>query len=433
MEIALQFGTHITTEPWELVTEIVAVAAAIGGFYFFWLPRREAHYERLLDSANDRPDMIARLQKTSFLQHYQTAMGRFLALDKSFFGSDWRKLDKNSAIHWLTRFFYGWHSIYGRCLMVALAYPLLLLFWAIFLKGGSGWNIAGIDLYWLYRSGIILIFLLNLACLIIGISFFQKNIEKLKFFFALSAFQNKLGIDSLYFKLFRLFLNFGFVVVLPALLSLKLLTTGSSINAIIVIVLSTLVIALSSLVFGKRAGLVSIISASSTAAIYAAIKGGNVIIIALSGTIPGGSIGIGNGIAVILVVFYILLPTINAFVDGVSWLLTRFFVNRIAETESVSWILLELLADIFLAIGCLICLTIGVPVIFELADFFLQYFQLSETSWRSTVASAQKYPFGEGIGCDRNAFDNFGSYICTYFFWVLGDFIFYMERQRGGS
>lgn len=105
--------------------------------------------------------------------------------------------------------------------------------------------------------------------------------------------------------------------------------------------------------------------------------------------------------AFLLLLFFVLLPMLNALLDWMSWIVTRFFLRRVAQV-SQSWkgaglLFLELSADLAAAILLFLALVVLLPNGIEIVNAVLSVTGRPPFDWRDIVFRAYEAPLSEGL------------------------------------
>jgi len=105
--------------------------------------------------------------------------------------------------------------------------------------------------------------------------------------------------------------------------------------------------------------------------------------------------------AFLLLLFFVLLPMVNALLDWMSWIVTRFFLRRVAEVTP-SWrgaglLAVELGADLAAAILLFLGLVVLLPNGIEIINAVLSITGRAPFDWRDIVTRANEAPFSEGL------------------------------------
>jgi len=105
--------------------------------------------------------------------------------------------------------------------------------------------------------------------------------------------------------------------------------------------------------------------------------------------------------AFLLLLFFVLLPMLNALLDWVSWIVTRFFLQRVARVSSslsgAGLLVLELTADLAAAIVLFLGLVVLLPNGIEVINAVLSVTGRAPFDWQDVVQRANAAPFSEGL------------------------------------
>ena len=105
--------------------------------------------------------------------------------------------------------------------------------------------------------------------------------------------------------------------------------------------------------------------------------------------------------AFFLLLFFVILPILNALTDWVSWAVTRFNLAIIERAlpgpAGVVMVAGAVAADIVKAIALVVALTALLPIGLELADLILSIFGRATFDWRTAAAQAVQSPWEEGL------------------------------------
>jgi hypothetical protein len=105
--------------------------------------------------------------------------------------------------------------------------------------------------------------------------------------------------------------------------------------------------------------------------------------------------------AFLLLLFFVLLPMLNALLDWLSWIVTRFFLRRVAQVPQ-SWkgaglLVVELTADLAAAILLFLALVVLLPNGIEIVNAVLSVTGRPPFDWREIVSRAHEAPLSEGL------------------------------------
>ena len=99
-----------------------------------------------------------------------------------------------------------------------------------------------------------------------------------------------------------------------------------------------------------------------------------------------------------ILLFYVLLPLLNALADAVSIVFTRLFLSK-AMQPSIGWtkIAINLLIDTVIAFACLTFLAFALPFAIEAFNAAIAVAGIPQVEWRSLLETARRAPFTEGL------------------------------------
>jgi len=105
--------------------------------------------------------------------------------------------------------------------------------------------------------------------------------------------------------------------------------------------------------------------------------------------------------AFLLLLFFVLLPMVNALLDWMSWIVTRFFLRRVAMVtptiRGAGLLVLELSADLAAAVVLFLALVVLLPNGIELINAVLSVTGRAPFDWRDIVLRADAAPLSEGL------------------------------------
>ncbi len=105
--------------------------------------------------------------------------------------------------------------------------------------------------------------------------------------------------------------------------------------------------------------------------------------------------------AFLLLLFFVLLPMVNALLDWLSWIVTRFFLRRVAQVtptwRGAGLLVLELSADLAAAIVLFLGLVVLLPNGIEIINSVLSLTGRDAFDWREVVLRANEAPLSEGL------------------------------------
>jgi len=142
--------------------------------------------------------------------------------------------------------------------------------------------------------------------------------------------------------------------------------------------------------FALAFALAGVLAAAGAAAAMALLLALTVAALAFSGKF-----------AFLLLLFFVLLPMLNALLDWMSWIVTRFFLRRVAQTPTslagAGLLVLELTADLAAAILLFLGLVVLLPNGIEAINAVLSLTGRPSFDWRDVVLRANEAPFSEGL------------------------------------
>jgi len=105
--------------------------------------------------------------------------------------------------------------------------------------------------------------------------------------------------------------------------------------------------------------------------------------------------------AFLLLLFFVLLPMFNALLDWLSWIITRFFLRRVAQVSptlsGAGLLILELTADLAAAVVLFLGLVVLLPNGIEVINAILSLTGRSPFDWQDVVVRANEAPLSEGL------------------------------------
>ncbi len=96
-----------------------------------------------------------------------------------------------------------------------------------------------------------------------------------------------------------------------------------------------------------------------------------------------------------MLLFFVLLPIINALMDAISWSVTRAFVDSAAKRGTTWLVLIEAILDFAFALLCLVVLTALIANVVALSD--LWFGDSLEVTFSVLLERSVMDPFGDGL------------------------------------
>jgi hypothetical protein len=142
--------------------------------------------------------------------------------------------------------------------------------------------------------------------------------------------------------------------------------------------------------FALAVALAGVLAAAGTTAAMGLLLAMTVAALAFSGKF-----------AFLLILFFVLLPMLNALLDWLSWIVTRFFLRRVAQVtptlSGVGLLVLELSADLAAAMVLFLGLVVLLPNGIEVINAVLSVTGRAAFDWRDIVLRANEAPLSEGL------------------------------------
>lgn len=258
-----------------------------------------------------------------------------------------------------------------RCIAIAFVYPAVLFVSTLIVSGAARGDIAS------HEIGIFL-----------AVTLIASYLARRAFRAAYRAgtnFWRFVGGDSDLIRLIaRVVLGAMAVIIAFAIAFVIASTVAGAFVEVGTIVLA--IIAAFALAFT----LAGVLAAAGTAAAMALLLVLTVAALAFSGKF-----------AFLLLLFFVLLPMLNAALDWISWIVTRFFLRRVAQVSrslgGAGLLILELSADLVAAIVLFLGLVVLLPNGIEAINAVLSVTGRPPFDWRGVVVRANEAPFSEGL------------------------------------
>ena len=105
--------------------------------------------------------------------------------------------------------------------------------------------------------------------------------------------------------------------------------------------------------------------------------------------------------AFFLLLFFAILPTLNAMMDWASWAITRFHISFIERAspglQGALIVAVFLTAEVIASVVFVALLAVLLPTGLELADLLLSVFGRESFDWRAAATQAMRSPWQEGL------------------------------------
>jgi hypothetical protein len=343
----------ISWQGWGVTGSIVALLILFTTILLWLLPFPQMTVRGQLANADDRADLRGRFAKGAPFERYRTAARRFAQWLSKWFGPSW------SA------------QAFERCVAIAFVFPVALFLLATVLHGYKHGKISTTEL------------LLFLAAVVVA-SWIIRWVFRLIYWSLQRTWRSISGDTELAEIISRILLGaFAVVFAFSIAFAIASSVAGQFSDA------GTVVLA----ILGGFAFAIALTIAYVIAGIWAlAVALVIVTILALT---------IAKQFAFFLLLFFIILPILNALMDWVSWAVTRFLLTRIHEASDglfgVTSVVSVLIVNVVLALVFVVALAIMLPIGLEMVDFLLSIFGHNAFNWRTVATQAFQDPWNEGL------------------------------------
>ncbi len=343
----------ISWQGWGVTGSIAALLILLTTILLWLLPFPPGAIADQLRHTPSRLDLRSRLSRETPFSRYLIATRRFSAWLYDWFGPRWSG------------------QSFERCVAIAFVFPVALFLVASVLFGYKNGRVS---------FGEVLLFLFGVAM----VSFIIGWLFRLGYWFARRMWY-KIGGDSELAELIARILLGAFAVVFAFAIAFAVASSlaGELSDA------GTVMFA----ILGGFAFALAFAIAFAFAGVWAfAIALVLVTVIALT---------MAKEFAFFLLLFFVILPILNALMDWVSWAITRFHVSFI-EAASPNWkgaliVAVFLSAEVITSVLFVAMLAVLLPIGLELADLLLSVFGRESFDWRAAATQAMRSPWDEGL------------------------------------
>ncbi len=343
----------ISWQGWGVTGSIAALLILLTTILLWLLPFPSSAVAEQLADPSERRDLRARLGAEPPFARVLDALRRFGIWLARWFGPRW------SA------------QSFERCIAIAFVFPVALFLLATVLYGYKNGDIS---------FGALLLFLFGVVMVSIAI----RWLFRLGYWFARRMWRSIGGDSELAEIVARILLGafavvFSFAIAFAVASSLagRVSDAGTVAFAILGGFAFALAFAIAFAFAGVWAFLIALVL---------------VTVVALT---------MAKQFAFFLLLFFIILPLLNAMMDWVSWAVTRFHLAIIEKSSpgpmGAAILALSLLSDILTSLIFVVMLAALLPIGLELADLFLSVFGRESFDWRPVAAQAVKSPWDEGL------------------------------------
>ncbi|WP_125461596.1 MULTISPECIES: hypothetical protein [Rhodomicrobium] len=332
---------------------IAALLILLTTILLWLLPFPPSSVAEQLDNSTDRLDLRARLGAEGPFVRFLDANQRFAEWLGTWFGPRWSG------------------QSFERCVAIAFVFPVALFLLATVLYGYKHGQIS---------FGALLLFLFG----VVMVSMAVRWLFRLVYWFARRMWRS-IGGDSELAELIARILLGAFAVVFAFAIAFAVASSLagnlSDVGTVAFAILGGFAFALAFAIAFAFAGIWAFLIALVL-----------VTVIALT---------MAKQFAFFLLLFFVILPVMNAMMDWVSWAVTRFHLSIMARAypgaTGAAIVAGVLIADVTASILLVASLAILLPIGLELADVFLSVFGRDSFDWRPVAAQAVKSPWNEGL------------------------------------
>ncbi len=343
----------IVWQGWSVTGTIAALLILLANIILWLLPFPSAPIAEQLASAPNRADLRARLGGAPVYMRLTIAIRRLGDWLHKWFGSRWSG------------------QAFERCVAIAFVFPVALFLVANILTGYKSGQIT---------IGEVLLFLFG----VITVSVAVTALFRLGYWFA-SRLWRSIGGDNELAEIIARVLLGAFAVVFAFAIAFAVASS-----------LAGNVSDVGTVVFAILGGFAFAIAF----AIAYAFAGVWVFVIAL-GLVTLIALTMAKDFAFFLLLFFVLLPVINALMDWISWAVTRYNISIIENAPAgalgLVFVAGILIADIAAAMLFVVLLAALLPIGLELVDTLLSVFGRESFDWRAAAAQAARSPWDEGL------------------------------------
>jgi len=353
METGAAANSFIAWQGWGMTGAAVALLILLIWMLVWLLPFPRRPLEERLADPDSRAQLRDRLGGTGPFGRYRLAIRDLNGWLDGWFGSS----TSGQALE--------------RCIAIAFVYPAVLFVATLIVAGAARGQIAA------YEIGIFLVVTAAAAYLVHRAFRLLYRVG--------TNFWRFVGGDSDLIRLIaRVVLGALAVIVAFAIAFVIASTVAGAFAEAGTIILA--IIAAFALAFT----LAGVLAAAGTAAAMGLLLALTVAALAFAGKF-----------AFLLLLFFVLLPMVNALLDWLSWIVTRFFLRRVAQVtptwRGAGLLVLELSADLAAAIVLFLGLVVLLPNGIEIINGILSLTGRAAFDWQDIVLRANEAPLSEGL------------------------------------
>lgn len=343
----------IAWQGWSVTGSIAALLILLITILLWLLPFPSNPVAAQLADASDSADLRGRLGAATAFHRFQVTMHRFNGWLREWFGRRW------SA------------QAFERCVAIAFVFPVALFLLASVLTGYTSGRIS---------IGELLLFLFGIVMVSLGV----RALFHFSYWFVRRRW-HAIGGDRELADIFARIVLGAFAVVFAFAIAFAVASSlageGSTVGTVAFAMVGGFAFAIAFAIAFAFAGLWAFVIAL-----------GLVTIVALT---------MAKDFAFFLLLFFVLLPILNAIMDWLSWGVTRFNVSFLdIASPSVAgafFMGLMLAVNVAASIVFVIGLAVLLPMGLELSDLLLSVFGRQSFDWRDAADQALKAPWTEGL------------------------------------
>ncbi len=353
METGAVGNTLVAWQGWSMAGSATALLILLIWILTWLLPFPSRSLEAQLDDPQGRADLRARLGEAGPLYRYRLAIRGLNGWLLDWFGEP----TSGQALE--------------RCIAIAFVYPAALFVISVLLSATVSGKVAAHEL------------LIFAACVVFGV-FVTRRLFRLLYRLSTNFWRFIGGDSGLIFLIARVVLG-AFAVIVAFAIAFVIASSVAGAFA----EPGTMVLAVIA-AFGLAFALAGILAAAGTLAAAA-----------FTLTMTVAALAFAGEFAFVLLLFFVLLPMVNALLDWLSWIVTRFFLRLVAQVSAgiggVLRLLGEIIGDILTAMLFLVGLAILLPNGIEIINTLLGLFGREPFAWQTLVTAARQNPFSEGL------------------------------------
>ena len=343
----------ITWQGWSVTGSITALLILLTTIILWLLPFPSGPLTEQLTDSSARTDLRARLGGASLSSRFLVAIRQLIGWLQKWFGRRWSG------------------QAFERCVAIAFIFPVALFLLASVLSGYKNGQIS---------IGELLLFIFGVVMVSIAIT----ALFRLGYWFT-SRMWRSIGGDNELAEIITRVLLGAFAVVFAFAIAFAVASSlAGGVSDVGMIVFAIL---------GGFAFAIAFAIAFAFAGVWA-------FLIALI-LVTGIALTMAKDFAFFLMLFFVLLPVLNALIDWVSWAVTRYNLSLIEIVPDgflgVVFVFGVLFVDICAAILFVVLLAILLPIGLELVDTLLSVFGRDSFDWRNAAAQAVESPWDEGL------------------------------------